>query len=75
MQPQKVVASAHRTDFGCRDMTTDEVAAILHVLPQSVRASVCRNGHYLGIKPRKLPNRLLSWLRDAVEKLLEGEVA
>jgi len=41
--------------------TTKQVAADNCVKPQSVIAALCRNGHYLGLRPKKLPNRLLAW--------------
>lgn len=58
-----------------RDLSTEEFAHLMRVQAQTVRASLCRKGHYCGIRPRKLPNRLLVWPRDAVERLLEGEAA
>jgi hypothetical protein len=74
MQHQKRANQASQ-DLSRRDLSTDELAALLHVQAQTVRASLCRKGHYCGIRPRKLPNRLLVWPRDAVERLLEGEAA
>lgn len=43
-------------------LTTEELAALLHVKPQTVRAGLCKSGHYLGMRPAvKLPNRRLLW--------------
>ena len=53
--------------------STDEVAALFHVLPQSIRHAVTVNGHYLGLRPLKRPNRFLAWPRDQVEAVLRGE--
>lgn len=54
--------------------STDETAAFFKVKPQTVRAGLCRDGHYMGMRPLKLPNRLLLWPADAVERLAAGEV-
>jgi hypothetical protein len=54
--------------------STEEAAAILMVRPQSLRAALCRDGHYAGIVPRKLPSRLLAWPADQVDALVRGEV-
>jgi len=56
-------------------LTTEEVGAILRVRPQTIRASLCRRGHYLGLHPIKLGNRLLRWDARAVERLLDGGAA
>lgn len=54
--------------------TTAEVAAAYNVQPKTVLCSLCRHGHYLGLRPVKLPNRLLGWPADAVGRILAGEV-
>lgn len=41
--------------------TTREVAETFHVQPESVRRSLCLNGHYMGYTPVKLPNGRLLW--------------
>lgn len=55
-------------------LSTDAFAAEVRVKPQTIRAGYCRNGHYMGIRPLKLPNRLLLWPADAVARLLAGNV-
>jgi hypothetical protein len=40
---------------------TDAVADLVGIKPQTIRAALCRDGHYYGLKPIKLPNRLLVW--------------
>lgn len=40
------------------------------VKPGSIRSAYCRDGHYMGIRPIKLPNRFLAWPDDAVERIL-----
>lgn len=50
-------------------ISTEELAALLRLKPQSLRAALCRDGHYFGLRPRKLPNGRLLWPADAVERL------
>jgi hypothetical protein len=50
-------------------LTTEALAARLGIKPQTLRANLCRNGHYFGLKPIKTPNRFLLWPADAVELL------
>lgn len=56
-------------------ITTEEMAGLLRIFPQTARAGLCRNGHYLGMRPVKLPNGKLLWDAAAVERLTSGEVA
>lgn len=53
-----------------RTLSTEQAAAAFHVCAQTMRAALCRNGHYLGVKPIKLPNRLLAWPYDAIERII-----
>ena len=55
--------------------TTEEAASRLRNRPATWRRNLCVNGHFLGIKPLKLPNGRLLWPADAVDRLLSGEVA
>lgn len=74
---------SNTTQDGCRNdastvsstLSTGQSAALLHVLPQSLRAALCRDGHYFGVVPIKLPNRFLAWPADQVKALVRGEVA
>ena len=50
-------------------ISTEELASQLRLKPQSLRAALCRDGHYFGLRPRKLPNGRLLWPADAVERL------
>lgn len=54
-------------------LSTEALAERLGIKPQTLRANLCRNGHYFGIRPVKLPNRLLRWPADAVDRLLSGQ--
>lgn len=53
-------------------LNTDELAALLGVRPGTVRSAYCHRGNYLGLVPRKLPNRMLRWPREDAEALVEG---
>jgi hypothetical protein len=52
-------------------ITTEELASLLAVRPQSIRKQYCITGHYCGLRPTKLPNRFLGWKAADIEKLLE----
>lgn len=52
--------------------TTEELAQRLGLRPQTLRAALCRNGHYFGLRPVKLPNGRLLWPADAFAKLTGG---
>lgn len=54
-------------------LSTEDAAARLAVKPNTLRSGLCRNGHYLNIRPVKLPNRLLVWPADQIERLLSGK--
>ena len=68
-------ASRNNASIAARTYSTEQAAAALHVRPQTLHAALCRNGHYFGIKPTRLPNRRLIWDAAAVDALLSGEVA
>lgn len=69
-----MTTTTQRTDYASilRTYTTEDAARILHVRPQTLRASLCRAGHYCGIRPVKLPNRMLAWPADQIDALLTG---
>ena len=56
-----------------RTLSTAQAAAALHIKPQTLRVALCRDGHYFGIRPVKLPNRMLAWPAEGIERLLSGE--
>ena len=66
-----------RTDIASvlRNYSTIEAAAVLKVRPQTLRAALCRDGHYFGLRPVKCRNRFLLWDAAAVEALTAGGVA
>ncbi len=56
-------------------ISTCEFAEWLRVKAQTIRAGLCRDGHYMGLRPVKTPNGRLLWDAAAVERLTSGEVA
>lgn len=42
-------------------LTTSKFSEIFGVKPDTVRRNLCVKGHFLGIKPLKLPNNRLLW--------------
>ncbi|MCK0508554.1 hypothetical protein [Aromatoleum anaerobium] len=69
------VAWRNDAPLAARTLSTEQAAAALHIRPQTLRAALCRDGHYAGIVPRKLPSRFLAWPADAVARLTAGEGA
>lgn len=55
-----------------RRISTEELAAGCLVNPNSIRVNLCRNGHYFGLVPDKLPNGRLAWPADWREKMIPG---
>jgi hypothetical protein len=53
-------------------LTTIELAEQTRGTPASIRAELCRKGHYLGLTPERLPNGRLLWPADSMEQLLEA---
>ena len=58
-----------------RKLDTAEAADRLRIRPQTLRRALCLQGHYFGIRPRKLPSRFLAWPAEAIDRLTAGEVA
>lgn len=54
-------------------LSTEAFAKALDIKPNTPRVALCRDGHYMGIRPVKLPNRRLMWPADAVARLLSGK--
>ena len=50
-------------------LTTEALAELLGLKPQTLRAALCRDGHYFGLRPTKAPNRFLYWPGDSVERI------
>lgn len=69
--------TAKRSDYASilRTYSTEEAAAVLKVKPQTLRAAVCRDGAYFGVRPKKARNRFLVWDAKQIDDLARGEVA
>lgn len=65
--PPTLAEIATKTDF----LRTDEFASVLRRASQTIRKAYSLTGHYLGIRPVKLGNRLL-WRINDIAELLEG---
>jgi len=52
-----------------KPMNTEQLAAALHLKPQSIRKRFCETGAYYCLRPVKLPNRRLIWPADSIEQL------
>lgn len=50
-------------------ITTKQLAFLLGVNPDTIRRGLCVNGHYMGLKPVKMPNRMLMWPGANAKKL------
>ncbi|MDT8380535.1 MAG: hypothetical protein RQ739_16765, partial [Desulfotignum sp.] len=46
---------------------------LFHVEPATTRRGLCVNGHYMGIKPLKLPNGRLLWPENEAKKVIQPE--
>ncbi|AJX79954.1 hypothetical protein BG97_3221 [Burkholderia pseudomallei 7894] len=55
-----------------RPITTEELAALLSIRPQSIRKRYCQTGAYFSLRPVKMPNGRLMWPADALEQLQSG---
>lgn len=54
-------------------LTTEELASLLRVKPQTVRAGLCKAGHYAGLRPAaRLPSRRLLWDAEQVAAVING---
>jgi predicted DNA-binding transcriptional regulator AlpA len=56
-------------------LTTNKLAEKLGVKPDTLRRALCTNGHYLGIKPVKLPNRRLLWPSRSILRVIDDAIA
>ncbi|CAN0618011.1 conserved protein of unknown function [Burkholderia multivorans] len=71
MNHQQVTLTPH---FARPFLTTEELASLMSVRPQSIRKRYMKTGSYHGVRPTKLPNRFLAWPNNSVQQLM-GEVA
>lgn len=54
-------------------MSTRQIATAFNVKPQTPIAAICRQGHWLGMRPVKLPNGRWSWDAGDSECVQAGE--
>ncbi len=54
-------------------LSTNQLAKLMGVKPGSIHRALTRCGHYLGIRPVKLPNQRLRWSAAAAEAMLAGD--
>lgn len=52
--------------------STEEAAKLLGVRPNTMWHSLSMRGHYLGLRPVRMPNRYLRWDAETVNKLAQG---
>jgi predicted DNA-binding transcriptional regulator AlpA len=58
-----------------RYLSTEEFAARMLVLRQTVLKAYSRDGTYCSVRPIRLPNRRLAWPEEAVDKLFDTTLA
>jgi hypothetical protein len=58
-----------------RPITTEELATLISITPQSIRKRYCQTGAYFSLRPAKMPNGRLMWPADALEQLKCGSRA
>lgn len=51
-------------------LTTIQLAQQLHLEPATLRKRYSQEGHYFGVRPRKLRNGRLIWPFDSCERLM-----
>lgn len=51
-------------------LTTNQIASRLGVQGATMRRGLCVNGHYMGLKPVKLPNNRLLWPEAGLDHLI-----
>jgi len=54
-------------------LTTNQLANDLGVQGNTIRRGLCTQGHYMGLRPIKLPNSRLLWSREQRDMILRGE--
>jgi hypothetical protein len=63
--------SAPDQQTGTRYGSTNELADFLRVEPGTIRTALSLKGHYLGLVPLKMGNRLLRWNMADAQALLD----
>jgi hypothetical protein len=55
-----------------QQITTEQLAELIHGKSNSIRTRLCKTGSFYGIKPAKLPSGRLLWPANQVQELLNG---
>lgn len=53
--------------------STEELAILSRLRPNTIRSSLCRLGHWLGLRPIRLSNGRLLWDAAEVARVLRGK--
>lgn len=64
--------SAGATPAPRQKLTTVELAKLTKSQPKSIRVSLCKRGHFLGLRPVKLPNGRLLWDAGEAYRIVSG---
>ena len=56
-----------------QQVTTEQLAELIHGKPNSIRTRLCKTGSFYGIKPIKLPSGRLLWPASQIHAFLNGE--
>ena len=56
-----------------KKISTKDLATLLSCVPNTIRRGYCIDGHYLGLRPIKLPNGRLLWSETHALNILRGE--
>lgn len=54
-------------------LSTEELATLLALQPQSIRKRYSQTGAYFSVRPLKMRNGRLMWPADSLEQLTRGE--
>jgi len=55
-------------------ISTSDLAYTFGVKSTTIHRTLCIKGHYMGIRPIKLPNGRLLWAKDAIQKIMKKTI-
>ncbi len=58
-----------KPNFAEGGFSTEELASLLGLKPNTLRAALCKGEGYFGVHPTKLKNGRLRWPADSVQRL------
>lgn len=73
MPSNNTIPATWRADLVGSSLSTQEVADALRVRRQTVAKALCLHGHYMGLRPVKLPNGRLLWSADDLARLIGAD--